>query len=378
MVEMMMIRRAFRRAARPLREILSRWRNRRAIAALFDSSLADTESVARWQILYEQLLATSDEFSVNRLRADVAARALSLLLIPVGRIGFRNAETFEKLFILAEEKKVHILPVNFHHPIPEVALLDQSLWSHRFDRVLELDAEAQISLIDRLAKWGDEMASTPATEREAQENEYRWRNPSFGALDGVVYHAMIREFRPRRIIEVGAGYSTMIAARAARINGETRVECIEPFPMSVLTRGFEGLSRLIPSPLQSVPLEEFDALEADDFLFIDSSHVSKVGSDVNRLFFEILPRLKPGVIIHLHDIFFPRDYPRQWVVEKKIFWNEQYLLMAFLMFNREFEILLANNYLCTEHEEKMLRAFPFLPAPYNSVSFWMRRRADQG
>lgn len=372
MVEIMMIRRAIRKAARPLWEKLSRWRNRRAIATLFNSSLADPES-AQWQILYERLLANSNQFAVDRLSADVAARMLSLLLLPVGRIGFRDGETFEKLFDLAETQRVHILPVSFQHPVPEVSRLDDALWSHRFDRVVKLDPEAQLSLLDRLKKWGDEMASTPATEVEAARSEYRWLNPSFGPLDAVIYHAMIREFRPKRIIEVGAGYSTMIAARAARINGQTRVECIEPYPMKILTEGFEGFSRLIASPLQSVPMEEFESLEADDILFIDSSHVSKIGSDVNRLFFEILPRLRPGVIIHLHDIFFPWDYPQGWVKEKKIFWNEQYLLMAFLMFNDEFEILLANNYLRIEHGEKLQQAFPFLPALSRGASFWMRR-----
>lgn len=371
-----MIRRALRRAARPLKEKLSRWRDRRAITALFNSSLADPES-AQWQILYDRLLASSDHFAVDRLSADVAARMLLLLLIPVGRIGFRDAETFEKLFDLAEAKRVHLLPVSFQHPVPEIALLDDALWSHRFDRVVKLDAEAQLSLLDRLKKWGDEMASTPATASEAAESEYRWVNPSFGPVDAVIYHAMIREFRPKRIIEVGAGYSTMIAARAARINGGTRVECIEPYPMNILTRGFDGLARLIASPLESVPLEEFESLEADDILFIDSSHVAKTGSDVNRLFFEILPRLGPGVIIHLHDIFLPWDYPREWVKEKKIFWNEQYLLMAFLMFNDEFEILLANNYLRIEHDEKLRQAFPFLPAFDRGASFWMRRRGQR-
>ncbi|HEY7546987.1 MAG TPA: hypothetical protein VID27_18995, partial [Blastocatellia bacterium] len=237
MVEVKMIRRAIRRAARPLKGKLSRWRNRRAAAALFNSSLADPKSAAEWQILYEHLLAMRDDFAVDRLSADVAAHLLSLLLVPVGRIGFRDAETFEKLFDLAEAQRVHLLPVSFQHPVPEVALLDDALWSHRFDRVAKLDAESQLFLLDRLKKWGYEMAATPATESEAEESEYRWNNPSFGPVDAVIYHAMIREFRPKRIIEVGGGFSTMVAARAARINGRTRVECIEPYPMKILTRG---------------------------------------------------------------------------------------------------------------------------------------------
>jgi hypothetical protein len=108
-------------------------------------------------------------------------------------------------------------------------------------------------------------------------------------------------------------------------------------------------------------------------LFIDSSHVSKVGGDVNFLFLEVLPRLRPGVIVHLHDVFLPAEYPRDWVVEKGRFWTEQYLLQAFLTFNDAWEILLANNYLGLEHAEALRTTFPTSPW-WGGGSFWMRRR----
>jgi hypothetical protein len=121
-------------------------------------------------------------------------------------------------------------------------------------------------------------------------------------------------------------------------------------------------------------LERF-ALDSCDKLFIDSSHTCETGSDVNRIFFDILPRLRAGVWIHFHDIFLPWDYPREWVIDQKIFWNEQYLLMAFLMFNEWFEVALANRYLLREHFEKLQQAFPFLPTWDKGASFWIRRKA---
>jgi hypothetical protein len=109
-------------------------------------------------------------------------------------------------------------------------------------------------------------------------------------------------------------------------------------------------------------------------LFIDSSHVVQVGGDVTHLFFQVLPRLAPGVVVHLHDIFLPREYPRAWVMEQHRFWTEQYLLQAFLRFNREFEILLSAGWLSAHHPEALAAAIPSWDAERSRPgSFWMRR-----
>src|SRR5262249_46442361 len=114
----------------------------------------------------------------------------------------------------------------------------------------------------------------------------------------------------------------------------------------------------------------------NDILFIDSSHVFRVDSDVRFLFLEVLPRLNPGVLIHIHDIFLPYDYPRDWIVKEHRFWNEQYLLHAFLLFNRAFEVLWAGSYMHTRHSDKLKRAFAsYDPASVWPGSFWMRRLA---
>jgi hypothetical protein len=179
---------------------------------------------------------------------------------------------------------------------------------------------------------------------------------------------MIRHFLPGRILEVGSGYSTL----AARLAKAGRLECIEPFPQPWLHRVAD---RLIVSPVQDVPLSEFESLEANDILFIDSTHVAKIGSDVVFVFLQVLPRLKAGVVVHVHDIFLPFETPRSWVKDLLIFWNEQYLLGAYLAHNRDWEVLAANHWLGRTQPEAMLRLFPMADPPGGS-SFWMRRVRD--
>ena len=125
--------------------------------------------------------------------------------------------------------------------------------------------------------------------------------------------------------------------------------------------------------MEDIDLEFFSQLDSGDILFIDSSHTVRIGGDVNYLFLEVLPRLKPGVIVHVHDIFFPFDYRREWVLDEFRFWTEQYLLQAFLTFNSEFEVLLANNYLSHYHKDAVKTVFPSLPS-WGGGSFWMRRK----
>src|SRR5436309_6462906 len=159
-------------------------------------------------------------------------------------------------------------------------------------------------------------------------------------MDALVAYCMVRQFQRRLIIETGSGLSSLLLAQAAAKNNGATLICIEPFPQKFLKEGFPGLRSLIEKKAQDIDLEFFSQLESGDILFIDSSHTVKIGGDVNYLFLEVLPRLKPGVIVHVHDIFLPFDYRRDWVMDEFHFWSEQYLLQAFLSFNAEFEVLM--------------------------------------
>jgi predicted O-methyltransferase YrrM len=189
---------------------------------------------------------------------------------------------------------------------------------------------------------------------------------------------MIRHFKPRRMIEVGSGMSTLLAAEAIRKNEVEGYSCsftaIEPYPRQFLRHGVPGLTELLEAKVQSVPIERFCALEANDIVFIDSSHVVKIGGDVVYEFLELLPRLKPGVIVHYHDIFLPAEYP-SWVLDDRRFWTEQYLLQAFLAFNSAFEVLMAGSFLHIHHSADLKAAFSsYDPANVWPGSFWMRHK----
>jgi hypothetical protein len=202
-------------------------------------------------------------------------------------------------------------------------------------------------------------------------------------MDALVAYCMVRQFQPGLIIEIGSGFSSLLLAQAAARNGSSNLTCIEPFPREVVQKGFPGLQSLIEKKVQDIDLEFFSQLESGDFLFIDSSHTVKIGGDVNYLFLEVLPRLKPGVIVHIHDIFLPVEYRRDWVMGEFRFWSEQYLLQAFLTFNSEFEVLMANRYLAHKYLKDLKAAFPSLEkltaisknsAGWGGGSFWMRRK----
>ncbi len=207
---------------------------------------------------------------------------------------------------------------------------------------------------------------------------FDFENDYFSRFDAALYYSMLRDLKPRCVIEIGSGYSTRIADKALRQNRTEGCKgdlvCIEPYPEPRLTEARIEME-MIKEPVESLDLQLFSRLRAGDVLFIDSSHAVKFGSDVCHEFLEILPSLAPGVVVHVHDIFFPHDYPAEWLIEKRIAFNEQYLLEAFLAFNNSFEVFAANYWLSLEHPAIVddLRPQGTANGHHGSSSFWMRR-----
>lgn len=257
---------------------------------------------------------------------------------------------------------IHAIPNHFYGPIPDTAKLPEETWREKSTLAgIDMNDPGQIELAHAMGEWSKEFPSVPQAGQ-------------FGGVDGEVLHAMIRHFRPRRILEVGSGASTQISAAAICKNEIGKLIAIEPYPNNALKKGFPGLDSLIVSPVQDVGMAEFERLGENDILFIDSSHVVKIGSDVQFLFLEVLPRLNPGVIVHVHDIFLPQSYPRKWVVNELRFWNEQYLLQALLMFNNSFEVLWAAHYMNLRHPELLASIFSrYVAGSLFQGSFWMRK-----
>jgi hypothetical protein len=181
--------------------------------------------------------------------------------------------------------------------------------------------------------------------------------------------------RPR---QCSSGYSTLLTARVNRelLDGSLRLTCIEPYPRQFLLDGVEGVAQLRIEQVQETPLEVFEELGENDVLFIDTSHVAKTGSDAVWLYQEVVPRLRPGVVVHIHDMFAPGEYPEAWVLDGWA-WNELYVVRAFLAFNSAFRVELGAQYLWKQHRELVLDAFPGMReeryARPGGGSLWIRR-----
>ena len=304
-------------------------------------------------------------------------RLILKMYVPLLRRLILNTKTF----LLCQRLGFHVTPNHFYQPIPDTTKLKDDLWSKHSELAgIDLNEQKQLELLSLFeSKLKKEYERFPRNQT-AIPYEYYVDNGMFLSVDGEILYCMIRHFKPRRICEIGSGFSTYLSAQAVQENAreDSGYQCelvtIDPYPNEIIKAGFPGLSKLIYEEVQDVPLSEFEKLSDDDILVIDSSHVLKIGNDVHHIYPDILPRLNRGVIVHAHDIFLPAEYPKEWVLRNQIFWTEQYLLQAFLAFNKTYEVLWAGSYMHLNYPDKLEKAF----SSYNRVdrwpgSFWMRR-----
>jgi hypothetical protein len=288
--------------------------------------------------------------------------------------GVLHSSEFSKYFRFWESSGFHVTPVHFYSPIPNTAALPADIWARETAMAgIDINADRQLRLLAAFKRFDSEYNALPQEPTDRPEQFYL-RNPMFGGTDALVLYCMVRHFQPRSVIEVGSGFSTRLLVEAARRNHPTEIRCIEPWPDPILKQHVLPVT-LIEQRVQDIPLSIFERLENRDVLFIDSSHVLALGGDVNHLLLEVLPRLKPGVIVHLHDIFLPRPQPRDWVLDQQRFWCEQELLQAFLAFNGAFEVVMANAYLGLRHQPALREVFP-RSEWWGGGSFWIRRVAS--
>ena len=278
-------------------------------------------------------------------------KALTRWMTPRLRFIYHNPEHWRH----AEAHGWQLLPKHFYQPIPDTAELEKTYPRVSSMAGIDWNEAAQLRLAREVfPKYAAEYAQFHAdfVNRESSKN----LTLEFVGHDPYVYYCMLRHFQPRRVIEIGAGFSTLVACHAAARNKNTAVIAIEPYPGDWL-REVENDIELLRQGAQETEMALFDSLEANDILFIDSSHVVKMGSDVCHLVLEVLPRLRSGVLAHFHDIFLPHDYPLDWLL-RRVFWSEQYLLQAYLIHNQRMRILFANHYMNARHGQLMRQTFP--------------------
>lgn len=294
-------------------------------------------------------------------------------------VGFilRPGATFDPHnFRIWERRGYHITPVHYHYPIPDTRELKKAYPLSTKAAGINMRPEFQLNLLrEEFPKFSSGYNEFPI--QALNSNSFYLNNDAFNGIDPHVYYSIIQHFQPKKIIEVGSGFSTILAFQALKRNNiNSKLILIDSWPRE-FTRNFisrnsshiEHLQRKV----EELDIDLFLQLHENDILFIDSSHVVCAGSDVSFLLLEVIPRLSHGVIIHFHDIFLPLNYPINWVIEENRFWTEQYLLQAYLADNKQTEILFANNFISREYPEVVKTVFP-KALQWDGVSFWIRRK----
>jgi len=262
---------------------------------------------------------------------------------------------------------IHILPVHYYSPVPNIIELAKTkdIWAKKSDLPgIVVNLDQQVENIKRIClPFQSEYINNQAYKYAVKESF----GPGFGYIEAQTLHAVVRHYKPKRIIEVGSGVSTWCILNALKLNKEDtgtsgQITCIEPNPSQKLRGLKDNRIKLIEKPVQSVPFDGvFQELEENDFLFIDSSHTVKPGSDVNYLYLEILPRLPTGVLIHIHDIYLPYDYSRE-VLQTFNHWTETSLIRAFLINNTKARIIFCHSHLHYDRKNALKEVF----SEYNS------------
>lgn len=239
---------------------------------------------------------------------------------------------------------------------------------------IDLNDEGQISVLKQFS-YNAELLSLPIEKKE--ELKFYYHNTNFGSGDAEYFYNIIRTFKPKKILEIGCGFSTLLAEEALlkNLNQGYNCEhiCVEPYEMPWLEKLHV---KVIRAKVEQLDRHIFESLESNDILFIDSSHMIRRNGDVVFEYLEIFPLLRTGVLVHIHDIFTPFDYPFEWLSEKVLFWNEQYLLEAFLSLNSGYEVIGALNYLKHKYFDELTDKCPILKNEPSREpgSFWLKKK----
>lgn len=278
---------------------------------------------------------------------------------------------------LARPAGVDVELRHWYSPIPQVDEIDPAFWERPspmpgvqpFDTAAMLDYAAS-ELAEAIAEF------TPQRTWSGRENDFFLDNGLYQGVDADVLYAMVRRYRPKTVLELGAGFSTLVIAMACEANGrdghETRFVSHDPYAVPPPSGQVAGLTELRAARAEDVPVTDFEALGDGDILFIDSSHAVRIGGDVIYLYNEVLPRLAPGVIVHVHDVFLPWPYPRDWIEHNRWYWAEQYLVQAFLAFNDRIHVLWAAHAVHREQRDRLSRVIPNYRPDAAPLSLWMR------
>ena len=323
------------------------------------------------------------DYSAQRLKEwaaidfDSFAAALAQVLPEYVKLDWEGKARYRDWFERWQEAGVTILPNHYYSPIPDLSVAKTETLTRREPLIgVNMRENAQLEMLKLLERFRCEYSALDARGEHRDDGRYFKLGP-YPILDAMVTYAYVRNLKPKRIIEIGSGHSTLILSEACLKNAEEGHPCefisIDPYPSYVLAFAPKGLTAHRAVGAENVELELFTNLCENDILFIDSTHVWKPGNDVDYEYFTIIPSLQPGVHVHIHDIFIPKMYPLKWTKNVHIFWNEQALLTAFLTNNDSFDVSFATAYLCDRKQTIMRESFPADMPVHQGGSFWIRR-----
>lgn len=289
------------------------------------------------------------------------------MLVVSRRIKFVAKLLLRRLFQIMSRVRLHVTPVHYYSPIPDVGRLAKT--APRWNKASAMpgiasDLDAQLAACDRICRpYQSEFAGA----RHYSAGVARGVGPGYGYIESQALHAVVRHLEPGLVVEVGSGVSTycMLQALASNASPAT-LRCIDPHPRGGLVSPCRDVRlEIVARPVEHVPVTQFERLGEGDLLFIDSSHAVKAGGDVNFLVLEVLPRLKRGVWVHFHDIYFPYDFPRDLLLNYT-FYNETSLLRAWLTHNSRAEIVFCLSQLHYDRPHGLRAVFPdYDPQPNN-------------
>ncbi|MET0779238.1 MAG: class I SAM-dependent methyltransferase [Candidatus Saccharimonadales bacterium] len=287
-------------------------------------------------------------------------------------------ESLQRANAQLEKYRTWAMPGHFNSPIPDIADIkkrakDIFKLPPSKDLVgIDINEKRQLELLKAFRQYYPQI---PFSAREKPDLRFYYVNDWFSYGDAIALYSFIRHFRPKRIIEAGSGFSSaaILDINDRFFDGKIKCSFVEPYTerLKTLLRKSDAASQIVEKRVELIDLKFFDQLQENDILFIDSSHISKTGSDLNTLLLEVLPRLNKGVLIHFHDVFYPFEYPKVWVYDGHA-WNEDYMLRAFLTFNEQFSIEFFSSYLSNFHADKLNKNLPdFMKLAGGSL--WLRR-----
>jgi predicted O-methyltransferase YrrM len=272
----------------------------------------------------------------------------------------------------AERAGLHVVRASYDSPIPRPEDLAGTFERRSAMRGIEWDPEAQTVFLEQeLAPY---IAEFSPTEDPASQGEFRLGNQTYDRVDAELLYGIVRWAGPARYVELGSGYSTLVASEALARNGRGELACYDPYPSGHVMARADLRSAVRPISAQQLDESVLQELSAGDVLFVDTTHTVKQGGDVNRIVLDLLPILKPGVLVHFHDIFLPRDYSAGHIARAH-YWTEQYLLQAFLSGNPGWEVLIGGQAVVLHAPERVAAVIPSYRRGVSPGAFWIRRRS---